>query len=154
MLPSYAWLSKCTGVSCSPQSDLVGVGAVYRREHIESGPVGKLCLPSGPGKQGSVQRHGYPAGGVAERSKQQRDRDVTADPHTLAVDDDDHRASAVAGVGRLYPRVSLTPAPLIGQSCCGRLAPASVVAVGPDRDVCYDNVATTPMSRRTARSWQ
>jgi hypothetical protein len=35
-----------------------------------------------------------------------------------------------------------------------RLAPASVVAIGPDRDVCDDNVATTSMSRRTARFWQ
>src|ERR1700722_1879113 len=125
---------------------------VHRREYIESGPVGKLCLPSGPGKQGSVQRHCDPARGVAERSKQQRDRDVTANPHTPVVDDDDHGTSAAAGLLRLYPRVSLTPAPLIGQSCCCRPAPASVVAIGPGCDVCDDNVATTPASWRTVRS--
>src|ERR1700722_20347025 len=127
---------------------------VHRREHIESGPVGKLCLPSGPGKQGSVQRHCDPAGGVAERSKQQRDRDVTANPHTPAVDDDDHQTSAAAGLPLRYSRVSLTPAPLMGQSCCGRLAPASVVPIGPVCDVCDDNAATTPVSWRTARFWQ
>jgi hypothetical protein len=87
--------------------------AVHRGEHIESSPVGKLCLPTGPGKQGSVQRHCDPAGGVAERSKQQRDRDVTANPNTPAVDDDDHRTSAAAGLRWLYLRASLTPAPLI-----------------------------------------
>src|SRR3984957_3243646 len=129
---------------------------VHRREHIESGPVGKLYLPSGPGKQGSVQRHCDPARGVAERSKQQRDRDVTANPHTPAIDDDDHRTSTAAGLPRLYPRVSLTPAPLIGQSCCGRLASASVVAIVPDCDVCDDNVATAPVSWRTVgfRWWR
>jgi hypothetical protein len=36
---------------------------------------------------------------------------------------------------------------------CGSLAPAIVAPVSPDHDVCYDNVATTPMWRRTARSW-
>jgi hypothetical protein len=118
MLPSYAWPLKCNGVSCSP----------YRREHIKSGPVEKLCQPSGPGEQGSVQRHGDPGGGVAARSKRQRDRDVIANPHTPAVDDDDHRTSAAAGLGPSYPRASLTPAPLIGQSCCGGLAPASVAS--------------------------
>jgi hypothetical protein len=54
-----------------------------------------------------------PRAGVAERSKQQRNRDVTANPHTPAVDDDDHRTSAAAGLRWLYLRASLTPAPLI-----------------------------------------
>jgi hypothetical protein len=49
------------------------------------------------------------------------------------------------------PRVSLMPAPRIGQPRCGSLALAIVAPVSADHDVCYDNVAITPMWRGTAR---
>jgi hypothetical protein len=53
-------------------------------------------------------------------------------------------------MGRRARECRSLPAPPLGQLRCGSHA-AIVAPVGPDHDVRYDNVAITPMWRRTAR---
>ena len=93
-----------------------------------------------------------PAGGVVERSKQQRDRDVVANPHTPAVDGDDHhilpRRLGLDRRTREYRSRQLLQLVNDAAAALHRVSPRPA----PDHDVCYDNVATTPVSRRTARS--